>query len=139
MRCDKNCVIELFPSPALSNNNIISTPPTPTSTTSFRSLNDTSIVTNDTNTNTPNTLPKCPKCNGLARPHTLFFDESYNEEYYFVNTIKESVENSMDCIVVIGTTLETNLSSTIVSHAIHAEKLIIEINPEPVIKCGIVR
>lgn len=39
----------------------------------------------------------------------------------------------MDCIIVIGTTLETNLSSTIVSHAVKEEKLIIEINPEPVI------
>ena len=25
--------------------------------------------------------PKCPKCDGPARPHILFFDESYKDEY----------------------------------------------------------
>lgn len=27
-------------------------------------------------------IPKCPRCGKQARPHILFFDESYNEEYY---------------------------------------------------------
>lgn len=82
-----------------------------------------------------NNLPICPKCNGPARPHTLFFDESYNEEFYKSETVHKEIED-LDCLVVIGTKLETNLASSIVGHAIGINANIIEINPEPIIEVG---
>ena len=80
-------------------------------------------------------LPKCPVCKGLARPHTLFFDESYDETYYKKDSVMKKIEE-MDCLVVVGTMLETNLASRIVGEAISNECLIIEVNPQPVIECG---
>ncbi len=45
----------------------------------------------------------------------------------------------MDCLIVIGTALETNLASKIVGQAIENNALIIEINTEPCIQYGQVK
>lgn len=81
-------------------------------------------------------IPLCPLCFKPARPHTLFFDEQYNEEFYKKDTVLKKIED-MDCLIVVGTMLETNLASRIVGEAIsHENCLVIEINPEPVIEYG---
>lgn len=108
MRCDNSCTNKLFPSPDVL----------------LSSFNKGELP-----------LPKCPLCQGLARPHTLFFDESFNEDFYKRDTVLKKLED-MDCLVVIGTMLETNLASKIVGEAISKECLIIEINPTPIIECG---
>jgi NAD-dependent SIR2 family protein deacetylase len=41
-----------------------------------------------------------------------------------------------DCLVVIGTKLETGLSASIVTSCVKNDTLIIEINPEPCIEIG---
>lgn len=41
-----------------------------------------------------------------------------------------------DVLIVVGTKLETGLSSSIVKDAIKKKKIIIEVNPEPIIKIG---
>jgi len=72
----------------------------------------------------------CPKCNKLARPHVLWFDESYDEPLYkWDSTLKAS--KKMDCLLLIGTTLQTNLPSRLVSIANTNKVPVIEINPEP--------
>lgn len=108
MRCDGCCCNRLFPSPEVP----------------LSSLSRGQIA-----------VPRCPRCKGLARPHTLFFDESYNEEFYRKDSAMAALED-MDCLIVIGTRLETNLASRIVGEAISKDCLIVEINPEPVIECG---
>ncbi len=80
-------------------------------------------------------VPECPKCKGVARPHTLFFDENYEQEYYRGETILDEIRTG-DCLIVIGTALETNLASKIVGQAITNKQLVIEINPQPCIKYG---
>ena len=45
----------------------------------------------------------------------------------------------MDCLIVIGTALETNLASRIVEQAVSRKLLVIEVNPEPCISYGNVR
>jgi hypothetical protein len=42
----------------------------------------------------------------------------------------------MDCVVVIGTALETSYASRIVSHALSKKITIVEVNTEPVIEWG---
>lgn len=59
--------------------------------------------------------PNCPKCGEKGRPHTLFFDESYQEEFYRSNTAVNLVTN-IDCLFVIGTKLETSLAAKIVGN-----------------------
>ncbi len=83
-------------------------------------------------------VPECPKCKGVARPHTLFFDEGYDQEYYRKDTILNEIRTG-DCLIVIGTALETNLAAKIVGLSIMNKKLVIEINPQPCIKNGNVR
>ena len=72
------------------------------------------------------------------RPHTLLFDETYEEAYYRGQSVLKAL-SSMDCLVVIGTALETSLATNIVCQAVTQKKLIIEINPEPIITYGNVR
>lgn len=74
----------------------------------------------------------------IHRPHTLFFDESYKEEYYRGESLLKEIE-SMDCLLVIGTQLETNLASGIVAQAIKLGSLIVEVNLQPCISYGNVR
>jgi len=59
----------------------------------------------------------CPKCSEKARPNVLYFDESYNEEYFKVESVKKLLVH-MDVLVVIGTCLETTMSSKIVVETI---------------------
>ena len=108
MRCDKLCTTRLFPSPEVP----------------FSSLEKGQIP-----------VPICPLCKGPARPHTLFFDENYEEIFYKKDVVLKKLEE-MDCLIVIGTMLETNLASRIVGDAIANDCLIVEINPKPVIECG---
>jgi NAD-dependent deacetylase len=69
------------------------------------------------------------------RPHILFFDESYNEKYYRQDTVKESYEKS-DCLIIIGTSIETNLTTRLVGSFVERNLPIIEINPNPSIEVG---
>jgi NAD-dependent deacetylase len=43
------------------------------------------------------------------RPHVLFFDEAYNEEFYYKETVLKLSQES-DILFVVGTMLETNLA-----------------------------
>lgn len=50
----------------------------------------------------------CPSCGGRARPHVLWFDESYDEpRFRFESTRREAA--SRDLLVVVGTAGATNL------------------------------
>ena len=81
-------------------------------------------------------MPMCDKCGGVMRPHVLWFDESYNEQFYCYDTVKTYVERDVDAVLVIGTALETALASSLVTDAIADQILIFEFNTEPVIPKG---
>lgn len=38
------------------------------------------------------------------KPHSMFFDESYNEHYYRKTTVDEYLTDA-DCLIVVGTAL----------------------------------
>jgi NAD-dependent deacetylase len=73
-----------------------------------------------------------------TRPNVLFFDETYDENHYKSDTVLNRIA-VMDCLIVIGTTLETNLASKIVEIAVGNDILIVEVNPEPCIQVGNVK
>mmetsp|Transcript_77701 Transcript_77701/g.107464 ORF Transcript_77701/g.107464 Transcript_77701/m.107464 type:complete len:137 (-) Transcript_77701:102-512(-) len=59
-------------------------------------------------------VPVCKECGANMKPHVMFFDEKYSEHYYRSETVKDYLENC-DCLVVVGATLETGLSKSIVN------------------------
>src|SRR5690242_16655785 len=83
-----------------------------------------------------NHVPACSECNAPMKPHCMFFDESYSEHYYRVETVNDYMEK-MDCLIVVGTALATGLASRIVNKALSkVECPIIEVNLESVIDEG---
>jgi NAD-dependent deacetylase len=83
----------------------------------------------------------CPDCSGHVRPHILWFDESYNENYYrLYSSLKAASETGL--LVVAGTSGETNLPNQIVNEVYRNQKPIIDINIEEnrfsilAVKCG---
>ena len=69
------------------------------------------------------------------KPHCMFFDESYSEHYYRVDTVDDFVAQS-DCLIVVGTALATTLAKTTVCKFLDKELPVIEVNLETSINVG---
>lgn len=74
-------------------------------------------------------LLKCPNCGGMTRPHVLWFDESYNEEF-FRYTSSLIVAEKTDLLIIVGTSGATNLPNQIADTVFRRKKPIIDINIE---------
>jgi NAD-dependent deacetylase len=65
----------------------------------------------------------------MARPHVLWFDESYDEPRYFLETARQlAAEASL--LVVVGTSAQTNLPWQVVTLAARAGATIIDVHVE---------
>lgn len=74
-------------------------------------------------------LLRCPHCKGRARPHILWFDECYNDEYfYFTSALR--VARSAGVFLTIGSSGTTNLPLQMAHAAVDAGAVLIDINPE---------
>jgi NAD-dependent deacetylase len=71
----------------------------------------------------------CPKCGGTARPHVLWFDESYDEERFFLDTAR-TLATRAAVLIVVGTSAQTNLPWQVVALAGRAGALVIDVNVE---------
>ena len=72
------------------------------------------------------------------KPHCMFFDESYSEEYYRKNTVQNFVDEC-DALIVVGTALQTGFASGMVMQCINREVVpVIEVNLESFIEVGFV-
>ncbi len=71
----------------------------------------------------------CPACGMLARPHVLWFDESYDEARYHLMTVR-SIAQRAALVIVAGTSAQTNLPWQVVTLAQRAGATIVDINPE---------
>jgi NAD-dependent deacetylase len=72
----------------------------------------------------------CPRCGGPARPHVLWFDESYDEVHFrFESSI--AAATSADLLIVVGTTGGTNLPLQVGALAARQGAAMIVVNPEP--------
>ena len=74
-------------------------------------------------------LLKCPHCGSLTRPHVLWFDEFYSEEYYKYETAIHRGK-AADLLIVVGTSGATNLPNTMYYNALNNEKQIVVVNLE---------
>ena len=66
------------------------------------------------------------------KPHIMFFDEYYSEELYRLKTVTDFLENKLDGLIVVGTTLETTLANQILRKALNKPKTVtVEVNTSP--------
>jgi NAD-dependent deacetylase len=71
----------------------------------------------------------CNKCGGMARPHVLWFDESYDEERFHLDTVRR-IANDAALVVVAGTSAQTNLPWQVVTLGQRAGATIVDVNIE---------
>lgn len=71
----------------------------------------------------------CPRCGGMARPHVLWFDESYDEPRFHLDTVR-SVARRAGLLLVAGTSASTNLPWQVVELAERAGATIVDVNTE---------
>jgi NAD-dependent protein deacetylase/lipoamidase len=74
-------------------------------------------------------LLRCPRCGGMARPHVLWFDESYDEPRFFLDTARRLASRAC-LLIVAGTSAQTNLPWQVVTLAARAGATIVDINVE---------
>jgi NAD-dependent deacetylase len=79
--------------------------------------------------NTDRQLLRCPKCGSPTRPHVLWFDEYYNEDYYKFNSSLRAAAQS-DLLIVVGTSGATNLPNQVAWTTQQRGGLTIDINPQ---------
>lgn len=70
----------------------------------------------------------CDRCGGPARPHVLWFDETYDEPNYRWDSTHRAV-NDADLLVVIGTAGATSLPNRMAQLAVARGVPIIDVNP----------
>ena len=74
-------------------------------------------------------LLKCPACGGTARPHVLWFDESYNEVHFkFESSLRAAART--DLLIIVGTAGATNLPNQVAALARQAGAVLVDINIE---------
>jgi NAD-dependent deacetylase len=73
---------------------------------------------------------QCPSCGALARPHVLWFDESYDEQNFRFQSAIDAAQHA-SLVVVVGTTGATSLPMHIGSIAAQRGVPMIVVNPEP--------
>lgn len=74
-------------------------------------------------------VPACPRCGGPTRPHVLWFDESYDEERYHLDTVR-AIAAEASLLIVVGTSAQTNLPWQVVRLAEQAGAAIVDVNVE---------
>jgi NAD-dependent deacetylase len=70
---------------------------------------------------------RCPGCGGWVRPHVLFFDEYYNEEFFKFESSLNAADQT-DLLITVGTSGATNLPHQVAWHAANRGALLIDIN-----------
>ncbi|MBU2647626.1 RNA polymerase subunit sigma [bacterium] len=69
----------------------------------------------------------CPECGSRARPHVLWFDESYDETFYRFESSLRTAQKT-DLLVVVGTSGSTTLPNHIVNMVLAQGGLVVDLN-----------
>ncbi len=105
MRCDRECSQAVYPIPEVVSDK----------------------AKGEDLTDSDRQLLRCPKCGGPTRPHVLWFDETYNEEYYYyVSSLKMAAQAGL--LLVVGTSGSTNLPILVAQKVHRREGIIVDIN-----------
>ena len=72
-------------------------------------------------------LLRCPRCQERARPHVLWFDETYDEEWFrFESSIRDAAAAAL--ILIVGTSASTTLPWHVVQLGAQVGACLIDIN-----------
>ena len=71
----------------------------------------------------------CPDCGAILRPHVLWFDETYNEDYYRFQSSLDTASET-DLLITVGTSASTNLPNQICWQVFRNGGTILDINIE---------
>ena len=74
-------------------------------------------------------VPHCEWCDAVMKPHCMFFDEGYSEEYYRRESVLKFITKA-DCLLVMGTALQTSFALNIVKRFVAKAITVIEFNVE---------
>ncbi len=72
---------------------------------------------------------RCPDCGSWIRPHVLWFDECYDEEYYRFNSSLEAAAEA-DLLLTVGTSGATNLPMQVGMIVARRGGVIVDVNPD---------
>ncbi|MFQ5576832.1 MAG: RNA polymerase subunit sigma, partial [Anaerolineae bacterium] len=64
---------------------------------------------------------------GIARPHVLWFDEYYDEEFYKFHSSLQ-VADETDLLIIVGTSGATNLPNQVVRRVAQRGGVLIDVN-----------
>ena len=106
-RCKKECSVQIYPVPEKLQGK----------------ANGEDLSESDRN------MLVCPNCGGPLRPHVLWFDESYNEQYYHYFSSMEAAEKT-ELLIIVGTSGATNLPNMVAMEVKKHNGIIIDINIE---------
>ena len=70
----------------------------------------------------------CPDCGAPTRPHVLWFDEYYDEDFYRFDTCLRLADQT-DLLVTVGTSGATNLPNHVLSRVVRGGGTVIDVNP----------
>ncbi|MEY3012847.1 MAG: hypothetical protein RIT45_1582 [Pseudomonadota bacterium] len=73
---------------------------------------------------------RCAWCGGPARPHVLWFDESYDEVHFRWNSSLQAAEEAA-ALWVVGSSGSTNLPNLVARIVAGHGGLVFDVNPEP--------
>lgn len=71
----------------------------------------------------------CPRCGGKARPHVLWFDECYDEEFYRFDSSRAAAAKAV-ALISVGTSGNTNLPVQMGFIAAQRGTFLVDINPD---------
>ena len=71
----------------------------------------------------------CPKCGNVLRPHVLWFDEYYNEEYYSWDSVV-GLASKTGMLFIIGTSGATNLPQHFTREVMRKNGVVVEVNTD---------
>ena len=74
-------------------------------------------------------LLHCPDCGDWLRPHVLWFDEYYDEEFFRYES-SMALAGKTDLLIIVGTSGATTLPNLVATTVYNRGKTIIDINPE---------
>lgn len=80
-------------------------------------------------------VPECPECKGIARPSTKFNDEEPDDYFYKKTAVQKKIA-SCDCVILIGTRLDSHFATMLMNQAITSGALIVEVGASPVLEFG---
>lgn len=74
-------------------------------------------------------LLRCPRCEGLARPHVLWFDETYDELHYRWESSMRAARDAA-AVWVVGSSGATNLPNQVAQLVASRGGFVLDVNPD---------